>query len=54
MPSTVYKLADLVPGQWVTVDCGFDVTSPAEGGTVYFAVPPGEGTVYIRNASVTP
>jgi len=54
MPSAIYKLADLVPGQWVTVDCAFDVTSPTDGGTVYFAVPPGEGTIYIRNPSMTP
>ena len=54
MPSTLYKLANLVPGEWVTIDCDVDVTTPADGGIVYFGVPPGVGTIYIRNASVTP
>ncbi len=53
MPSTIYALSDLKPGQWVTVECEFDASTPVDERTVSFCVPPGEGTVYIRNASVT-
>jgi hypothetical protein len=53
MPSTVYQLADLKPGQWVTVEFSFDASTPVDERTIYFGVPPGTGTVYIRNASVT-
>ena len=53
MPSTLYQLSDLKPGQWVTVECDFDASTPADERTVSFNVPPGVGTVYIRNASVT-
>jgi hypothetical protein len=53
MPGTIYQLSDLKPGEWVTVDCQYDITSPADQRTIYFGVPPGEGTVYIRNPSVS-
>jgi hypothetical protein len=53
MPSTIYQLSDLKPGQWVEVDCDFDAATPVDERTISFNVPPGVGTVYIRNASVT-
>ena len=53
-PGFIYKLANLKPGQWVTVDGRWDSPPPAEDRAVYFVVPPGEGTVYLRNAAATP
>ena len=53
-PGYMYKLANLKPGQWVTVDAKWDSPMAADDRSVYFFVPPGEGTIYIRNASVTP
>jgi hypothetical protein len=53
-PSGLYQLSDLKPGQWASIDCSFDATTPTDGRTLSFNVPPGEGTVYIRNASVMP
>ena len=53
-PGFLYKLANLKPGQWVTVDGRWDSPPPAEDRAVYFIVPPGDGTIYIRNASATP
>jgi hypothetical protein len=53
-PSGVYHMADLKPGQWVSIDCHFNATTPADERTIFFGVPPGDGTIYIRNASVTP
>jgi hypothetical protein len=53
-PGYMYKLANLKPGQWVTVDAKWDSPMAAEDRAVYFFVPPGDGTVYIKNPSVTP
>jgi hypothetical protein len=53
-PGFIYKLANLKPGQWVTVDGRWDSPPPAEDRTVCFIVPPGDGVVYIKNPSVTP
>ena len=51
-PGYLYKLANLKPGQWVTVDGRFD-TDPVEERSVYFFVPAGDGTIYLRNPSAT-
>jgi len=53
-PETFYKLSNLKPGQWVTVEGRCEPALPAEDYTVAFFVPPGEGAIYIRRASVTP
>jgi hypothetical protein len=53
-PGFLYKLADLKPGQWVTVDGRWDSAKPAQDRSVYFIVPPGDGMIYIRNPSVSP
>jgi hypothetical protein len=53
-PGFLYKLANLKPGEWVTVDGRWDSPPPAEDRTVSFFVPPGDGAVYIRNPSATP
>jgi hypothetical protein len=53
-PGYLYKLANLKPGEWVTVDGRWDSPPPADDRGVYFFVPPGNGTVYLRNFSATP
>ena len=53
VPGGLYQLSDLKPGDWTSIDCSFDCTTSADSRTLYFNAPPGEGTVYIRNASVT-
>ena len=52
-PGFIYKLANLKPGQWVKVDGRWDSAPPGEDRTVSFIVPPGTGTVYIRNPSAS-
>jgi hypothetical protein len=53
-PGFIYKMTNLKPGQWVTVDGRWDSVIPAENRSAYFIVPPGEGTIYLRNASASP
>ena len=53
-PGFLYKLANLKPGEWVTVDGRWDSPPPAEDRTVAFMVPPGDGAVYIRKPAATP
>jgi hypothetical protein len=53
-PGFLYKLADLKPGQWVTVDGRWDSPLAAENRAACFMVPPGEGTIYLKNPSATP
>ena len=53
-PGFLYKLADLTPGQWVTVDGSWGSPLSAEDRSVCFFVAPGDGTIYIKNPSVTP
>lgn len=53
-PGFLYKLANLKPGEWVTVDGRWDSPPPAEDRTVAFVVPPGDGAIYIRKAAATP
>jgi len=50
-----YKLANnLKPGNWTTVTGNFQGLSRDRDRVVNFCVPPGEGTIYIKNPSVTP
>ncbi len=53
-PGYQYKMANLKPGQWVTVKAGWDAGASATDRTVCFFVPDGEGAIYIRKASATP
>jgi hypothetical protein len=53
-PGFIYKVANLTPGDWVTVNGVWNRVMPAVDRTVWFFVPPGEGTVYIKNPSATP
>ena len=53
-PGYLYKLANLKPGQWVTVDGRWDSPPPSDDRAASFFVPPGVGTVYLRAFSVTP
>jgi len=53
-PGFLYKLANLKPEQWVTVEGRWDSAPPAENRTVAFIVPPGDGTIYIKNPQAGP
>ena len=53
-PGFLYKLANLKPGEWVTVDGFWDTPPPAQDRTVVFFVPPGSGTIYIKNPAASP
>jgi hypothetical protein len=53
-PGYLYKMANLKPSQWVTVDGFWDQAQKAEDRAVCFFVPPGTGTVYIKNPSAKP
>jgi hypothetical protein len=46
--------ANAVKGNWSTVDHTFDGVSKMDDRTVYFCVPPGVGTLYLKNPSATP
>ena len=49
-PTWHYKLANTIPGRWVTVDYSFTNTpSDSSHQTVYFCVPPGQGAIYLKN-----
>jgi hypothetical protein len=54
MPDYYERTASLKPGEWVTVQGVFKYLTGANSRTIFFMIPPGDGTVYIRNASVTP
>jgi len=54
LPDYFQYSADLKPGQWATVQTTWTDPTSAEDRGVYFLLPPGEGIVYIKNASVTP
>jgi hypothetical protein len=53
-PGFLYKLANLTPGQWVTVEGQWDSSPLAEDRVVAFIIPPGDGTIYLKNPSATP
>ena len=53
-PESFYKVSDLKPGQWVTVEGRCESGMASQAHTVAFVVPPGDGAIYIRKASVTP
>jgi hypothetical protein len=54
MPDYFQQTANLKPDEWVTVQGTWTSPTPSDGRAVYFIVPPGEGTIYIKNPSVTP
>jgi hypothetical protein len=53
-PHSFYKLIDVKPGNWVTLDGHFQGLDPADSHTMNFCVAPGEGTVYLKNPVVEP
>jgi hypothetical protein len=54
-PGWYYKLCDaLKPGKWTTVNGHFENLAPTEDHVVYFCVPPGDGSLYLKNAVVSP
>jgi hypothetical protein len=53
-PGWFYKLAAAVPGNWSTVEGDFDNLEALQERTISFCVPPGEGTLYLKNASAVP
>ena len=53
LPDFRMRRFDLKPGDWVSLTCPVISPTPADDRTVYFVAPPGEGTVYIKNPSVT-
>jgi hypothetical protein len=54
LPDYYEKMADLKPGEWVTVQGTSMSSMPSDDRSVYFMVPPGDGVIYIKNPSVTP
>jgi len=52
--SWFYKLANLKPGAWVTVDGSFEGLPGDEDRVVNFCVPPGDGIIYLKNPVVEP
>jgi hypothetical protein len=53
-PGWFYRLTDLTAGVWTTVKGHFESIQGTDEHSVYFCVPPGTGSVYIKNAVVTP
>jgi hypothetical protein len=53
-PGWFYKLADAVSGKWTTVEGSFDNLEPLQDRRISFCVPPGQGTLYLRNISANP
>jgi hypothetical protein len=53
-PAWHYKLAKLTAGKWITVSYTFSTVLDEESRSVFFCVPPGEGTIYLKNPSATP
>jgi hypothetical protein len=49
-----YRLANITAGQWTTVIGRFMGMRPIEGREIYFCVPTGEGSIYLKNFSVEP
>jgi len=49
-----YKLAAVRAQKWVTVDNAFTTNVETDKWTIYLCVPPGKGTLYIKNPSVAP
>jgi len=54
MPDYYERMADLKPGEWVTVQATWTSPMASDDRSVYFMIPPGDGVVYIKNPSVTP
>jgi len=49
-----FMTANAIKGKWVTVDRTFQGVEKIDDRTVYFCAPPGVGTLYLKNPSVTP
>ena len=53
--SFMYTPQDLQPGAWTTVESqNWQLLSTLTTGIIYFCVPPGTGTVYLKNPSAKP
>jgi hypothetical protein len=52
-PGYFYKVDNAPIGQWTKVEGHFENLKPTDQFTISFCVPPGEGSVYIKNPSVT-
>lgn len=54
-PDMHYKLANAEMGKWITVDYSFTkILDSSQDMSVSFCVPPGKGTLYLKNPSATP
>jgi hypothetical protein len=49
-----FVTGNAVKGKWATIDHTFDTVSKVDDRVVYFCVPPGIGTLYLKNPSATP
>ncbi|MCE0497918.1 MAG: hypothetical protein LV481_08250 [Methylacidiphilales bacterium] len=53
-PGWSYKLAQATPGSWTTVTENLDDIERVPSRVICFCVPCGQGTLYLKNASVVP
>ena len=53
-PGWFYKLTNAVAGKWTTVEGSFDNLEALQDRTISFCVPPGTGTLYLKNISASP
>ncbi len=53
-PGWFYKLAQATPGSWSTVEGSFDNLESVQTRVISFCVPPGSGTLYLKNATAVP
>ena len=51
-PGWFYKLIDLKPGSWSKLDGRFEGLMESDSHVMNFCVPPGQGTIYLKNPSV--
>jgi hypothetical protein len=52
--SYAIKMTNLKPGTWTTLAADFQKLTPGSDWTISFCVPPGAGTIYLKNPSVVP
>jgi hypothetical protein len=52
-PGYQYKMANLKPGEWVTIRASWDAGASATDRSLCFFVPPGDGAIYIRKATAS-
>ena len=53
-PGYQYKMANLKPGQWVTIKASWDAGASATDRSLCFFVPCGDGAIYLRKANANP